>query len=196
MHSAGGNLAAALTLAARDVGLPAPEQLVLVAPGLESVIPVEAAKEAEKQCAILTATGMVVSRRHWAIGPTDPEAMVHELAASTPRAFNEAETQAALHPYASPLRGDWSWLTSVPANGRKKTKVTLVGGTWDLSYPLSVLPFQQKLISLGPQVESTVIVSPYSVHDYPIFIDTALPIFVGAQQGLDLLVSSVLAYSN
>lgn len=195
--SAGGSLAAALTLAARDAGLPAPGQLVLVSPGLEGCVSVAAAVEAEKQCAVLTASGMVVSRRWWArVGAAgrDAEAFVHEMGARVPPAADDADAAAAAHPYASPLRGDWGWLAENCAADARRTRVTLVSGAWDLSYSMSVLPFVRTLQALGPAIDATVIIAPYAVHDYPLFVDTPLPgLFVGAQQGFNLLVDSILA---
>ena len=183
-----------LTLAAHDHGLPPPSQLVLVAPGLTSTFDIVQAHEAGRKCAVLDASTLMILRRHWALGAVDPETLKSELQKPFSGATsNSPGSDALVHPYASPLYGEWSFLKDIPE--RSRTRIIIVTGTWDFSYATSALPFVKKLDDLG-NVSVTLIRAPYAVHNYPLFVDLPMSgLFHGSQQGLDFLISAVLRNS-
>ncbi|KAN0062166.1 hypothetical protein ACQY0O_005524 [Thecaphora frezii] len=180
--SAGGNLAAALTLAARDAALQLPQQLLLISPVLDLNLDRPDIRTIQPRDPWLKMAHLGHLARFWALGGTDAQTLLHTADKPLPEA-DDATLQALAHPYASPNKADWSFY---------KGHITLICGTADILFADAQVLAQKAQDS---ELDLTFIRADGCVHVYPIlapFVPFSWLLARDSRRGFELMVQSVL----
>lgn len=159
-NSAGGQIALGLAFASHDAGVPLPDQLLVISPGLTLHMPNrEAMLAIEPKSLMLTVEYCAKAVRLWAGVPVPAEIERAGKIWAIP-----IPEEKANNPYINPSAGDVGILREAG------TQVIFVSGEWDVLHA-DAGPFVERLEKEG--VDVTYIVGEHQLHCFPIALDAS-----------------------
>ncbi|EPQ29026.1 uncharacterized protein PFL1_03316 [Pseudozyma flocculosa PF-1] len=185
--SAGGCLAASLTLALNDANLPVPDQLLLIAPVLDAELTRPATRALQHRDPWLKIDRLGHVGHFWSVGGSTERDVFLAVTAKKVGEPTKEQREAMRHPYASPILGDWSFY---------KGHITTICGTSDIlladSLELAAKAEQQQPLDV------TFIKAEGCIHVYPILFGLPLARLLSrdSERGFELMVQSVLRKSS